>query len=141
MKAIGIDYGTSRIGIAVSDDLGMLAHPHSTIAAKNGPDPAPQIAELARTLRATVAVLGLPRNMDGTQGPATDRVRAFAERLRPLLPCELRFVDERLTTVSAQRALHEAGRDTKRSRAVIDQVAAQILLQSFLDGEALRAGG
>ena len=140
MKAIGIDHGSARIGIAVSDDLGLLAHPHSTLDARSGPDPAARIAELARELGARVVVLGLPRNLDGSEGPATARVRKFAARLEPLLACELRLIDERLTTVAAQRMLHEAGRDTRRSRPVIDQVAAQMLLQSFLDAEALRSG-
>lgn len=137
MKALGIDYGSARIGIAVSDDLGMLAHPHSTLQTREGTDPAARIADLAREMRAEAAVIGLPRNMDGSYGPATERVRTFAERLRPMLPCPLHFVDERMTTLEAQRALHAAGRDVRGSRPVIDQVAAQILLQSFLDTQAM----
>ncbi len=137
MKAIGIDHGKARIGIAVSDDLGMLAHPHSTLDAREGIDPAVRIAALVREVRAEAVVLGMPRNMDGSHGSATERVRAFAERLRPLLACPLHFIDERLTTVAAQRALHEAGRTTRGSRPVIDQVAAQMLLQSFLDAREI----
>ena len=83
-------------------------------------------------------VLGLPRNMNGTEGPAAEKARAFADRLRKETSCEVRLLDERLTTVAAQKALHASGRNVKQGRAVIDQVAAQMILQTYLDGEALR---
>ena len=76
--------------------------------------------------------------MNGTEGPAAAKARAFANRLRGATQCEVRLLDERLTTVAAQKALHASGRNVKRGRAVIDQVAAQMILQMYLDGEALR---
>jgi putative Holliday junction resolvase len=145
-RALGIDLGEARVGIAVSDDLRMFAHPRETIAV-----PAPAAgrdqAILKRVLaliaqeRIGVVVIGLPRNMNGTDGPASAKSRAFAELLRASAACEVRLIDERLTTVAAQRALHEGGKNVKKSRAVIDQVAAQMILQTYLDGEALRSAG
>jgi len=85
-------------------------------------------------------VIGLPKNMDGSSGPAADKVRAFAEKLRGSVTVPVRLWDERLTTVAAQRALHEAGRNAKESRAVIDQAAAQIILQGWLDAQAMNGG-
>jgi putative Holliday junction resolvase len=75
--------------------------------------------------------------MNGTYGPAAEKVRAFAESLRAVVPCEVKMWDERLTSVAAQRSLHEAGRTVKNSREVIDQVAAQMILQGWLDSQAM----
>ena len=84
-------------------------------------------------LKPSQIVVGLPRNMDGTSGPAAENARNFAARLRERVKCPVDLWDERLTTVSAQRALRESGRKARDQRSVIDQVAAQILLQSWLD--------
>ncbi len=137
-RALGIDLGDARIGIAIADDLGMMAHPLETIVVKSTPDPLARIAEIAAQHKIAVIVLGLPRHMDGSFGPAAEKARAFAEKLRRRIPaCEVRLWDERLTSVAAQRALHESGRNVKQSRAVIDQVAAQLILQGWLDSQAL----
>ncbi len=138
MKSLGIDHGEARIGVAISDDLGMLAHPVETIAVKEVADPVARIKEIATRDKITTIVLGLPRNMDGSYGPAAEKVRAFAEKLRAALPgCPVKLWDERLTSVAAQRALHESGKNVKQSRAVIDQVAAQMILQGWLDSQAM----
>lgn len=139
MKILGIDHGEARIGLALSDDLGMLAHPLETIAVKQT-DPLLRIREVVAREKVSRIILGLPRNMDGTYGPAAEKVRAFAEKLRAAVTCEVQLWDERLTSVAAQRALHESGRNVKQSRPVIDQVAAQLILQGWLDGEAMKAG-
>jgi putative Holliday junction resolvase len=136
-RALGIDHGDARIGLAVSDDLGMLAHPLETIAIKEVADPLARIAAIVERDKIGTIVLGLPRNMDGTYGPAAEKVRAFAEQLRARVPCEVKMWDERLTSVAAQRSLHEAGRNVKKSREVIDQVAAQLILQGWLDSQAM----
>lgn len=136
-RAIGIDFGEARIGVAISDELGMLAHPVETIVVKETPDPLARVAQLARDRDAGHIIIGLPKNMDGTAGAAAEKVRAFAEKLRGQVACPVRLWDERLTTVAAQRALHEAGRNAKQSRKVIDQVAAQIILQGWLDSQAM----
>jgi len=135
-RALGIDFGEARIGVAVSDELGMLAHPLETIVVKDTRDPVARVAQLAADKDAGHVIVGLPKNMDGTAGPAAEKARAFADQLRERVSCPVRLWDERLTTVAAQRYLHDAGRNTKQSRAVIDQVAAQIILQGWLDSQA-----
>lgn len=134
-RALGIDVGEARIGVAVSDELGMLAHPVETIVVRDTPDPVARIAQLVAEKEIAQIVVGLPKNMDGTSGPAAEKARAFADRLRERVACPVRHWDERLTTVAAQRYLHDAGRNVKQSRAVIDQVAAQIILQGWLDSQ------
>ena len=136
-RALGIDHGEARIGLAISDDLGMLAHPLETIHLKTVPDPLARIAEIVTRDQIGMIVLGLPRNMNGTYGPASEKVKEFAEKLRVKVPCEVKLWDERLTSVAAQRSLHEAGRNVKNSREVIDQVAAQLILQGWLDSQAM----
>lgn len=134
-RALGIDLGDARVGVATSDDLGMLAHPLETIQVKSG-GVLKRILELAKERSTGTIVVGMPRNMDGTFGPAAEKSREFIEKLKAETTCRVVAWDERLTTVSAQRSLHEAGRKAKEHRAVIDQVAAQILLQSWLDSQA-----
>ena len=135
-RALGIDLGDARVGVAISDELGMLAHPLETITVKNT-EPVARIAEIAVRDKIGTIVLGLPRNMDGTYGPAAEKSRAFAEKLRGSTGCVVKLWDERLTSVAAQRSLHEAGRNAKQSRSVIDQVAAQLILQGWLDSQAM----
>ena len=140
-RALGIDLGEARVGIAVSDELGMLAHPRETLrvpADRGMTVVLSRIVEIATKEKVGVIVVGLPRNMDGTDGPAAAKARAFAEQLRAACSCEVRLLDERLTTVAAQKVLHASGRNVKQGRAVIDQVAAQMILQTYLDGVALR---
>jgi len=139
-RHLGIDHGEARIGLAISDELGMLAHPLETIHVRQVADPVAHIAAIAARSEIGTIVLGLPRNMDGTYGPAAEKVKAFAERLRAACPCEVKLWDERLTSVAAQRSLHEAGRNVKNSREVIDQVAAQMILQGWLDAQAMLGG-
>jgi len=136
-RALGIDFGEARIGVAVSDELGMLAHPVETICVKDTADPPGRVAQIAKEKDVSHIIIGLPKNMDGTSGAAAEKARAFAEILRGQVDCVVRLWDERLTTVAAQRYLHDAGRNAKQSRAVIDQVAAQIILQGWLDSQAL----
>jgi putative Holliday junction resolvase len=135
-RVLGIDHGEARIGLAISDELGMLAHPLETIVVKDI-EPLARIAEVVGREKIATIVLGLPRNMDGSYGPAAEKVKAFAEKLRERTGCAVKMWDERLTSVAAQRSLHEAGRNVKSSRAVIDQVAAQLILQGWLDAQAM----
>ena len=138
MKSLGIDLGEARIGLALSDDLGMMAHPLETVLVKEVAKPVAHIAAIAVRQKVTTIVLGLPRNMDGTYGPAAEKSRAFAEKLRAAAPgVAVKLWDERLTSVAAQRALQESGRNVKNSRDVIDQVAAQMILQGWLDSHAM----
>jgi putative holliday junction resolvase len=131
-RILGVDFGRARIGIAVSDELGLLAHPVKTIPASR--DAAKRIDEIVREKDVERVVIGLPRHMNGSVGEAAGEVLAFAEQLRKLLPCEVVTWDERLTTVAANRALREGGQKTRTSRSFVDQVAAQMILQGYLDG-------
>lgn len=136
-RALGIDHGDARIGLAVADELGMLAHPLETIVVKET-EPLARIAQVVTEKGIGTIILGLPKNMDGTTGPAAVKVRAFAELLRERVPdVAVKLWDERLTTVAAQKALHAAGRNVKQSRAVIDQAAAQLILQGWLDSQSM----
>ena len=135
MKALGIDPGDARVGVAVSDALGFLAHPLETIALEKFPKPEVRIAELARRENAETVVIGLPLRMDGSEGTAAAKARALGEKLRPLVPgtTKLVFVDERLTTVQAQEHLRVAGKKGRAQKPLIDQAAAVLILQDWLD--------
>lgn len=133
-RALGVDPGDVRVGLAMSDELGMLAHPLETVdvRTKNAVE---RIAEVVKEKGISVVVVGMPRNMDGSFGPAAEKSKVLIEKLKETLECPVRAWDERLTTVSAQRALREAGRKAKNQKNVVDQAAAQILLQSWLDAQ------
>jgi putative pre-16S rRNA nuclease len=130
-RIVGIDLGSARIGVAVSDELGMLAHPVETIPAGSGA--AKRIAEIVREKNAERVVVGLPRHMNGAAGIGATEALAFAKKLEAILPCQVLTWDERLTTTAANRALRASGRKTRNSRHVVDQVAAQMILQGYLD--------
>jgi putative Holliday junction resolvase len=132
MSAIlGIDFGQVRIGVAISDDLKLLAHPLETIS--SGADAINRIAQIARERKIDSVVVGIPRKMSGEIGKAANEVLAFVEKLRAALPCQVVEWDERLTTTAAHRALREAGKKTRATRQIVDQVAAQMILQGYLD--------
>lgn len=132
-RVLGVDFGRARIGLAISDELGLLAHPLETVPAARLEAAAKRVAEVAREKEVARVVLGMPRHMNGDLGAAAAEVNAFADKLRPLLQCEIVLWDERLTTTAANRALRDAGQKTRRTRGVVDQVAAQIILQGYLD--------
>jgi putative Holliday junction resolvase len=130
---VAVDVGSVRIGVARSDLDGILAVPVETVP--RGPGDLARLAEIARQSSAVELVVGLPRRLAGDEGPAATAVRSFAAELAAGVDCPVRLVDERLTTVSAQRDLHHSGRTQRSSRAVIDQAAAVVLLQDALDAE------
>lgn len=132
---IGIDVGKSRVGVARSDPHGMMAVPVQTFP-RNGA--LPGLVELAVEHEAIEFVCGLPLNMSGAETESTKDARDFANELNEKTGVPVRLVDERLTTVAAQSSLHGAHHTTKSSRAVIDQVAAMIVLEVALNAE--RAG-
>jgi putative Holliday junction resolvase len=137
-RRLGVDVGAVRIGVAVCDPYGMLATPVETVAAGDG-DLA-RLAELAAEYEVVEAVVGLPRSLSGNEGPAAAKARAFADLLvGKIQPIPVRLVDERLTTVTATRGLRESGVRGRKSRAVVDQAAAVVILQNALDAE--RASG
>jgi len=130
---MGLDLGTKTIGIAVSDTLRRVASPLETIRrTKFGTDAAALLAR-AGARRIGGVVLGLPMNMDGSEGPRAQATRAFARNLSALTELPITFWDERLSTVAAERALIEGDASRRRRAEVIDQVAAGYILQGLLD--------
>ncbi len=140
-RIMGIDYGSARIGVALSDELQMLAHPTETIVVAKVNDPLARIAALVSEKNVELIVVGLPRHMNGDEGASADEANGFAEKLKAKVECEVRTWDERLSTMAAQRALHEAGKSVRESRGYIDQVAAQMILQGYLDSLLSNQGG
>lgn len=133
-RRLGIDVGSVRVGVALSDPDGMLATPLLTVPrdVEGGTDVA-TIAALVAEHDVVGVVVGLPRTLAGREGPAAEAARAFVAALEPALPVPVELSDERLTTVVATRQLRESGRRGKRQRAVVDQVAAVGILQGWLD--------
>jgi putative Holliday junction resolvase len=132
-RVMGIDYGTARIGIALSDELQMLAHPAETIIVSKTANPAARVAAIAQEKNVERILIGMPRHMNGSVGGSAEEAQKFAEKLKPLVSCAVQSWDERLSTVAAHRAMQEAGKSTRETRGYIDQVAAQLILQSYLD--------
>ncbi|WP_375500398.1 Holliday junction resolvase RuvX [uncultured Jatrophihabitans sp.] len=140
---LGVDVGTVRVGVARSDPRGVLAVPVTTLArdAKSGRDLS-ELAALVAEYEAAGVVVGLPRTLAGREGTSADMARAYGAQLtRRIAPCPVRYVDERLTTVSAQRKLHANGVRGRAGRSVIDQAAAVELLQHWLDTAEPRQEG
>ena len=136
---LGVDVGQVRVGVAVSDAGGLVATPVETV--RRGVGDLDRIAELSRERQAVEVVVGLPRSLSGREGPAARVVRKFATDLAAeVAPLPVRLVDERLSTVSAERGLRAGGVDSRRGRPVVDQVAAAIILQSALDAERSSGG-
>jgi len=129
-RVLALDLGTTRVGVAVSDATATLASPLATVAAGDRA----RLASLVEEEGASLVLVGLPRNMDGSLGPAARAARAEAAALADSLPVPVLLVDERLTTVSADRALREQGRRGRARRRLVDQAAAAVLLQGWLDG-------
>ena len=132
-KVAALDYGRARIGVALADELGYLAHPRPFVAAMPAPKALRELKTFARDETIELFLVGLPRNMDGTEGSSARRVRKFAKDLEQATGIPVEFVDERLSTVEAQARLHSAGKSEKTSRAVIDSATAAVLLQGWLD--------
>jgi putative Holliday junction resolvase len=135
MRTLGVDLGTERVGLALDDGLGMLATPLETVPAR---DALARITALVAERGVGTIVLGLPRNMDGTYGPAAEAARRFGETLAARTPARVEMWDERLTTRSVERMLLEANLSRKRRREVVDKLAAQQILQSWLDAQEAR---
>jgi putative holliday junction resolvase len=128
---LALDFGRVRIGVAISDELQLLAHPLETIPAAQ--QAISRVAEIVREKNVDHVVVGIPREMRGGIGVAATEVLGFTGKLRAILPCPVVTWDERLTTAAAKRALRDAGKKTRQTRGYVDQVAAQIILQGYLD--------
>jgi putative holliday junction resolvase len=130
---LGIDFGRVRIGVAISDELRMLAHPVETIPSSSAKQAIKRVATLVEERNVERIVVGVPKLMSGELGSAATEVLAFVEEIGKAVRCEVVTWDERLTTVAAHRALRDAGKKTRATRGYVDQVAAQMILQGYLD--------
>lgn len=139
-RCLGLDVGTRTVGVAVSDPLGLTAQPLEVIRYRSWQEAEERLEALVRQYGAERLVVGYPRRTDGTEGPEARWVRKKVSRLQARLglPCDL--WDERLTTAAAERALLEADVSRRRRREVIDQTAAAIMLQSYLDARRRTPG-
>jgi putative holliday junction resolvase len=131
-RALGLDLGDARIGVAVSDDDRRMAVPVGTIHT-GAPADLKAVAKLVDEHAATVVVIGLPLSMSGERGPAATKASAFADALRSFLAVPVELQDERLSTVEAERGLREAGVTGRERRHVVDRTAATVILQAWLD--------
>lgn len=137
-RVLAIDPGTRRIGVAISDPTGTIAQPLLALPAEPAATLVQRLADLARRQEAGRLVVGLPRRMDGGLGPEARSARALADELRRTTGLEVALVDERLTSVAAERALLSGGASRARRRQLSDQVAAALILQTYLDTVAAR---
>lgn len=133
MRVAAVDLGSVRVGVAVSDELGLLAHPRPAMDGRNSKKLLADLGRFARTEGVDRFLVGLPLDMRGTEGRAASRARRFAEALAAATGRPVELVDERLTTVEAARRMREAGTDARRGRGRIDAAAAAVLLQAWLD--------
>ncbi|MEO7071019.1 MAG: Holliday junction resolvase RuvX [Nostocoides sp.] len=136
-RRIGVDVGSVRVGVATCDPGGLLATPLTTLD-RDESDEADldRLALIVAEAAAVEVVVGLPRSLDGTEGPAAAAVRRYAARVAArIAPVPVRLLDERLTTVDAHRFLRDSGVPGRRQRSVVDQAAAVLILQNALDAE------
>ncbi len=133
MKIMAIDYGDARTGVAFSDISGIIAGETLVVEDWNAERLAGKLAELYRSRSAGRIVMGCPVNMDGSRGPRAEKSEAMAETLRSLTGAEIIMIDERRTTVDAHRILSESGKKMKKHKAVVDAVAATLILETYLN--------
>ena len=132
-RVLAIDYGDQRTGLALSDMTGLLTGEAVTVQEWDAERLADRVVDFALSRGAETLVLGLPKNMDGSEGPRAEKARAFAELLRQRCDLPLVFWDERRSSIEALNILHAVGKKEKKHRATVDAVAASLLLESYLD--------
>ncbi len=137
MRVLGIDHGTKRVGLAISDEMAMIAQPFEFLDAQPTAKLLSDLQEIITQRSVGEIIVGLPRNMDGSYGPAAEKVREFVEALKQVVTVPIKMWDERLTSAQANRVLIQGGVRRAQRKLKVDQTAAAILLQSYLD----RAGG
>jgi putative Holliday junction resolvase len=136
MRILGLDIGTKRIGVAVSDELGWTAQGIMTVLRRNGESDLKQIHEIVRQYGVEKVVVGLPRSMDGSLGPQAKMTLGFVQDLREVLGISIITWDERLSTLEATKMLIGAGVSREKRKRTIDMTAAILILQSYLDSLA-----
>jgi putative Holliday junction resolvase len=138
MRILALDHGTKRIGVAVSDELKMIAQPLEFILTEPFADFLTRLKEIIRSKEVEMILVGIPRNMNGSYGPAALKVQEFVAVLKETIGVPIQTWDERLTSAQANRFLIEADVRRSKRKEKVDQTAAAILLQSYLDAENLR---
>jgi putative holliday junction resolvase len=133
VRALALDIGEKRIGVAVSDPSGTVATPVAVLDAARALGDGRDLVRLVEDYEVEVVVVGLPLSMDGTEGPQAKRVRSAAARLAGFLRTPLEFVDERLSSSQASKAMQATGASSRKQRGSVDMVAASLFLQSYLD--------
>ncbi|HEY5541555.1 MAG TPA: Holliday junction resolvase RuvX [Coriobacteriia bacterium] len=133
MRALALDIGEKRIGVAVSDPSGRVATPVVVLDAAKVLGDGRDLVKLVEDYEVEVLVVGLPLSMDGSEGPQAKRVRSAASRLAGFLRTPIEFVDERLSSAEASKAMHATGASSREQRGSVDMVAASLFLQSYLD--------
>lgn len=137
MRILGLDYGSKTVGVAMTDVLGMTVQPYKTIQRDRESKLRPtlsEIAEIVEQYQIEKIVMGLPLNMDDTEGDRASKTRDFAEKLKLRVAVPIEFTDERLTTMEAEEILDQSGIPRSEQKKVIDQVAAQLILEQYLRG-------
>jgi putative Holliday junction resolvase len=138
-RILGLDVGERRIGVALSDPLGLTAQRLTVLQRRDPVTDFKTIAALAADHHAEAIIVGLPLTMQGVVGTQATRIMAFVEQLRAHVRCPVHVVDERLTTVEGERALLATDASRRKRKQLIDQVAAQLILQAYLDAHASRS--
>ena len=139
-RIIGLDVGEKRIGVALSDELAIAAHPFTVVVRDGLEKDLRKIEEIVQEYSAAGIVVGLPLNMNGTIGESARRALSFTDSLKKKLPVSVETWDERLTTVSSEKVLLEADLSREKRKKVIDKVAATLLLQCYLDNRRRESG-
>ena len=139
MRSLGLDVGTKTVGVAISDPMGWTAQGLTTIRRTGMAKDLAALKALTETHQAIRFVVGLPRNMDGSLGPQADFVQDFVSRLEQAIAIPVVYIDERLSTKQAQRSMMDAGMRREKRKAMIDEQAAMVILQTFLDRERFLA--
>jgi len=139
-RILALDYGRSRIGLAVSDELGLTAQGLETLERKNIREDLARLAALAQDRAVSLILMGDPMRLSGQAGSHAEEVRRFGRRLEQRTGIPVCFWDERLTTVEANRLLRQAGADRSKRRQAVDRISAVLLLQSYLDWRAGQVG-
>ena len=133
MRILGIDYGDARVGVAVSDLLGLTAQGVGTVKNTGAKKLMAELLKIIEEYKPETIVIGMPKNMDGTEGESAQNARAFAEKLKELTGLPVEMQDERGTTVTAHHFLNDTNTRGKKRKNVVDEVAATIILQNYLD--------
>jgi len=140
-RILGIDYGERRLGFAVSDEMGIIAMPLCVVTVEHPRHALAEVQRLVQEKQAGQVVIGMPLNMNGTRGPASEAVARFVTRLSTAISIPVATWDERLSSKAAERILIDADVRRKKRKGVIDQLAAQIILQSYLDAKTPQSAG